>query len=100
MKANASIYAKVQGSVTEVRVLIRDADLENWTADPTPQGRNARAASVSHKDKEVFRTQLGMWTPADPSFSFHLAGGKAGDSLRLTWWDAKGASHSIDSVIR
>ncbi len=100
MKTLASIYAKSQGSIINVRVLIRDGASDKWTADPTKRTRQIRQAAVFHNGKMVFRAQLGVWTPVDPSFEFHLAKGKPGDPIRLSWQDSMGTTNTVESIIR
>ena len=99
MKPMASIYAKKQGDITKVRVLIRDGSSGEWTSDPIKRTFQIRQALVTHNKKIVFAAQIGPWTPADPSFEFHLAAGKPGDSIRLSWQDSKGTTHEVDSTI-
>lgn len=100
MKSLASIYAKLQDSVITVRVLIRDGSDDQWTAQPSVRTRRIRQAAVFHNEKMVFRVQLGVWTPVDPSFEFRLSGGKRGDPLRLAWQDSLGTENFVDGVVR
>ena len=97
---NASIYAKVRGGVTVVRVLIRPADSDfQWRAGAATRLRYVRDVICTHAGRQVFSARMDRWMPADPSFEFRIRSARAGETLRLSWRDNLGTAHSIESVI-
>ena len=85
----ASLYAKVRGGATTVRVLFR----------PAGTVEAIRTVSCTHGDRVVFAARMGRAMPADPSFEFRFRGAKPGDRIGLAWTDAAGASHSVQGTV-
>ena len=49
---------------------------------------------------EVLSVKCGTGIARNPYFSFQLAGGEAGDIVRISWVDNKGAKGAAETVVK
>jgi Sulphur oxidation protein SoxZ len=89
MMRAASLYGRVRGGVTTVRVLFR----------PSGSADAVRVVTCTHANRVVFAARIGNAQPADPSFEFRFRGAKAGDRIALDWTDAAGRAHSVHGTV-
>jgi sulfur-oxidizing protein SoxZ len=91
------IRAAAKDGITEVRVLMNH-EME------TGQRRDASGAvvpawfiqevSARLNDKDVMSAQWGPSIAKNPYFAFKIKGGKAGDTVSVTWVDNRGGTRT------
>jgi sulfur-oxidizing protein SoxZ len=96
------IRAASKDGVTEVRILMNH-EME------TGQRRDAsgnlvpawfiQEVKASLNGKEILQTQWGPSISKNPYFAFKVKGGKAGDTIAVTWVDNKGDTRTDEAKV-
>ncbi len=96
------IRATLQGSNTEVKILVRH-DMESGQRKDA-DGKLVPAHFIKNlvvkwNDKIVMDANLGPSVSKDPFFSFKFNGGAKGDKISVNWIDTKDDQRSDEIVI-
>lgn len=102
MASPMRIRAASKDGVTEVRILMNH-EME------TGQRRDAsgnlvpawfiQEVKASLNGKEILQTQWGPSISKNPYFAFKVKGGKAGDTIAVTWVDTKGDTRTDEAKV-
>lgn len=103
MASSIKVRAKVSGDVTTVKALIShpmETGLrkDKKTNKPIP-AHFIQEVICEHGGNTVMTALWGPSVSKNPYLSFRFKGGKAGDTLKLSWVDNKGESDSLESKI-
>lgn len=101
--ASIKMRANADGDVITVKALISHPMETGLRKDK--QGKAIPAdfiqeVSCEHNGAVVLTAQWGTAISKNPYLSFRFRGGKAGDTLKLSWKDNMGKSDSAESVIK
>ncbi len=96
------IRAQVNSGTTEVKSLIKHPMETGLRKDKA--GKTIPAHFIEQVTAELNGTQvmLANWSigiSKNPFLSFKVKGGKAGDTLKLSWTDNKGEADSIETKL-
>ena len=96
--------AQVQGGVVTVKALINHP-METGLRKDKKTGQKIPAhfiqeVTATHSGKSVMVAEWGGAVSKNPYISFKFGGGKAGDSVVLSWVDNKGEKDSITTKVR
>jgi len=102
-KKSIRIRAKVKGDVTEVKALMSH-EMETGLRKDKKTGEKIPAHFIKevvceHNGKQVLLAQWGVAISKNPYLSFKFKGGKAGDTIKISWDDNKGESSSAETKI-
>ena len=103
-KKSIRIRAKLKGNVTEVKALMSH-EMETGLRKDKKTGQKIPAhfikeVNCEHNGKQVMLAQWGVAVSKNPYLSFKFSGGKAGDTLKISWVDNKGGSDSAEAKIK
>jgi sulfur-oxidizing protein SoxZ len=103
MANTIKIRAKVEGDVTEVKMLINHP-METGQRKDSKTGELIPAhyiqeVTCEHNGNNVLRALWGGGVSKNPYLSFKFKGGKAGDAVKVNWVDNKGESDSAEEKI-
>lgn len=102
MQANIKMRAKLEGDITEVKVII---------SHPMETGRKKddfgvlisahfiQLVTATLNDKPVLEMQCGTGISKNPYLTFYLKGAKAGDKISVTWHDNLGETASGEIAV-
>jgi sulfur-oxidizing protein SoxZ len=97
------IRATIQGSNTEVKILVRH-DMESGQRKDADgklvPAHFIKSLSVKWNDKVVLDANLGPAVSKDPFFSFKFNGGAKGDKISVSWIDNKDDQRSDEITIQ
>lgn len=96
--------AQVQGGVVTVKALINHP-METGLRKDKKTGKKIPAhfiqeVTATHGGKNIMLAEWGGAVSKNPYISFKFSGGKAGDSVVLSWVDNKGEKDSITTKVR
>jgi sulfur-oxidizing protein SoxZ len=103
MASDIRIKAKLTGDTAEVKTLMKH-NMETGTRKDKKTGETVPAHYITEVKCEL-NGKLVMtanWGPAvskNPYFAFTVKGAKAGDVLKVSWVDNKGASSSAETTL-
>jgi sulfur-oxidizing protein SoxZ len=103
MGDSIKIRAKVEGDVTEVKMLIKHP-METGTRKDSKTGELIPAhfiqqVNCEHNGSNVMTALWGVGISKNPYLSFKFTGAKAGDTVKVQWVDNKGESDSAEASI-
>jgi sulfur-oxidizing protein SoxZ len=93
MSEPIKIRARIQGEITEIRILMQHPMETGQRKDEKGQTLPAhfiQVFSVSHNGKPMIDGQLNTSVAKNPLFAFKARGLKTGDKLTITWLDNMG----------
>ena len=93
METNMKMRAKLNGEVTEVKVIISHPMETGRKKDDAGQiipAHFIQLVSATLNDKPVLEMQWGTGISKNPYLTFHLKGAKVGDKIAVTWHDNLG----------
>lgn len=97
------IRATIQGSNTEVKILVRH-DMESGQRKDGDgklvPAHFIKSLSVKWNDKVVLDANLGPAVSKDPFFSFKFNGGAKGDKISVSWIDNKDDQRNDEITIQ
>lgn len=97
------IRATIQGSNTEVKILVRH-DMESGQRKDADgklvPAHFIKSLSVKWNDKVVLDANLGPAVSKDPFFSFKFNGGAKGDKISVSWIDNKDDQRNDEITIQ
>lgn len=98
------IRANITGDATEVKALMSHP-METGLRKDAKTGEKIPAhfikeVTAEHKGKAVMVAHWGVAVSKNPYLSFKFKGGKAGDTVKISWVDNKGASDSDETTIK
>jgi sulfur-oxidizing protein SoxZ len=104
MAKTIRIRAKAKGDTTTVKALITHP-METGLRKDKKTGKNVPAHFIQevkceHNGKLVLNAQWGGAVSKNPYLSYAFTGGKAGDSVKLTWVDNTGKSDTETATIK
>ena len=104
MANSIRIRAKSSGGTTTVKALIThpmETGLrkDKKTGDKIP-AHYIKEVKCEHGGKTVVNAQWGPAVSKNPYLSFAFSGGKAGDTVKLSWVDNKGESDSAEAKVK
>ena len=104
MANSIRVRASAKGDTTTVKALITHS-METGLRKDKKTGKAIEAHYITevtcqHNGKDVLVAQWGPAISKNPYLSFAFAGGKAGDSVSISWVDNKGEKDSADTKIR
>lgn len=97
------IRTKQEGDLTTVRMLITHP-METGRRRDELTGRIVpahfiREVTIEHNRRTVANCELSTAVSKNPYISIRFRGGKAGDTIRVTWTDNLGNTESTESTI-
>ncbi len=104
MAKSIKVRAKVKDGTTVVKALISHA-METGMRKNKKTGKKFPAhfiqeVTCSHNGNTVLSADWGTAISKNPYLSFKFSGAKAGDTLKMSWVDNKGASDSVEAKIK
>jgi sulfur-oxidizing protein SoxZ len=96
------IRASVSGTDTTVRVLmphVMESGNRKDAAGAVMPAHHITDVQVTHNGRPVLSAQFGPSVARDPLITFRFSGGKAGDTIAVSWVDNKGATRSAQALI-
>ncbi len=104
MAKSIKVRAKVKDGTTTVKALISHA-METGMRKNKNTGKKFPAhfiqeVTCSHNGNTVLSADWGTAISKNPYLSFKFNGAKAGDTLKMSWVDNKGASDSVEAKIK
>lgn len=96
------IRAQVSGGTTEVKSLIQhpmETGLRKNNAGKTIPAHFIEQVTAELNGTQVMLANWSIGISKNPFLSFKVKGGKAGDTLKLSWADNKGESDSIETKL-
>jgi len=104
MAKSIKVRANVKGDSTVVKALISHA-METGLRKNKKTGKKFPAhfiqeVTCSHNGNTVLSADWGTAISKNPYLSFKFKGAKAGDTLKMSWVDNKGASDSVEAKIK
>lgn len=93
MGEQIKIRAKIQGEITDIRILLQHPMETGQRKDETGQllpMHFIQLFTVSHNGKPLITGQLNTSIAKNPLFSFKAKGIKPGDKLTVNWQDNNG----------
>ncbi|MGD8843714.1 MAG: thiosulfate oxidation carrier complex protein SoxZ [Gammaproteobacteria bacterium] len=100
--ASIKIRAKVSSGVTTVKALIQHPMETGQRKDKKGKlipAHFIQEVTCEHNGTNVLTALWGAAVSKNPYLSFKFKGGKAGDTLKLSWVDNKGQSDSIETQV-
>lgn len=94
--------AKLQGEVTEVKVIISHPMETGRKKDDFGQliaAHFIQLVTANLNGKPVLEMQCGTGISKNPYFTFYLKGANVGDTLSVTWQDNLGATATQDIAV-
>ena len=104
MASSIRTRASVQNGVTTVKMLVTHP-METGMRKDKKTGKKIPAhfiqeVTCKHNGKAVLTAQWGPAVSKNPYMSFKVDGGKAGDSIEVSWVDNKGGSDSLKAQVK
>lgn len=103
MASSIKVRAKVSGDVTTVKALISHPMETGLRKDKKTKkvipAHFIQEVTCEHGGNTVMTALWGPSVSKNPYLSFRFKGGKAGDTLKVSWVDNKGESDSLDAKI-
>lgn len=96
------IRAKLEGDVTEVRILMAhemETGQRKDSAGKTIPAHFIQTVQATHNGKEVFSAHWGPAVAKNPFLGFKFKGGAKGDKVSITWTDNKGDKRTDETTI-
>jgi len=96
------IRATLTGDVVEVKVLMSHPMETGLRKDADGQlvpARYIRDVKVSCNGRDVLTAEWGPAVSKNPFLAFRFKGGKAGDTVSITWTDTAGDSRTDQAVV-
>ena len=93
MESNMKMRAKLNGELTEVKVIISHPMETGRKKDDAGQiipAHFIQLVTATLNDKPVLEMQWGTGISKNPYLTFHLKGAKVGDKITVTWHDNLG----------
>ncbi len=101
--SSIKMRANAEGDVITVKALIShpmETGLRKDKAGKVIPADFIQEISCEHNGVAVLTAQWGTAISKNPYLSFRFRGGKAGDTLKMSWKDNMGKSDSAESVIK
>lgn len=97
------VKAAISGNATEVKALFKH-EMETGLRKDKKTGEKIPAHFIKevkceHNGKVIFTANWGVAVSKNPYLSFRFTGGKAGDTVKVSWVDNKGDTDSADGKI-
>jgi sulfur-oxidizing protein SoxZ len=102
MPSSIRVRAINHGSSTEVQALIQHPMDSGYLKDKAGQIIPAHFIETVHFEADGKPVLTALWGPAvskNPYLKFSYAGGKKGDTLKITWQDNFGKSDTTDAKV-
>lgn len=102
MASPMKIRASVKDGVTEIKVLMNHEMETGQRKDANGQPIPAwfiQEVTAKLEDKTVLTAQWGPSVSKNPYLSFKVNGGKAGDTVTVSWVDNKGETRSDSAKV-
>jgi sulfur-oxidizing protein SoxZ len=96
------IRAQVQGDKTTVRILMAHEMESGQRKDAAGKAIPAwfiQEVSAQHNGRTVLTAQWGPAVSKNPYLQFAFKGGKAGDTIVVTWTDNRGDKRSDEAAV-
>lgn len=102
--ASIKMRAKISDGVTTIKALISHP-METGTRKDKNTGETIPAHYIQevvceHSGKAIMTAYWGPAVSKNPYLSFRFKGGKAGDTVKLSWTDNKGNSDSGETATK
>jgi sulfur-oxidizing protein SoxZ len=101
--SSIKMRANAEGDVITVKALIShpmETGLRKDKAGKVIPADFIQDVSCEHNGVAVLTAQWGTAISKNPYLSFRFRGGKAGDTLKMSWKDNMGKTDSAESVIK
>ena len=103
MAGTIKVKAEVTGDLVEVKSLMLHP-METGTRKDADTGQTVAAHFITqltftNNGKLVMVANFSTAVSRDPYFSYKFKGGKAGDTLTVTWVDNNGGTDQFDTVL-
>jgi len=104
MASSIKIRTSIKDGLTTVRSILRHPMHTGYEKDQetgnTIPAHYIEKVIVHHGDKLILQCDWSRAVSSNPYLSFIFSGAKAGDTLRISWSDNKGASDSVEAAIQ
>jgi len=98
------VRAKEKGGVVTVKALMshpmETGQRKNKKTGKTIPAHYIQEVTVEHQGKKVMTANWGPAVSKNPYMSFTFGGGKKGDTVTVNWLDNKGATASLEEIIK
>jgi sulfur-oxidizing protein SoxZ len=103
-KSSIKVRAKAKGDEVTVKALFSHP-METGGRKDKKTGKPIaahfiREVNAEHNGKNVLRAYWSGGVSKNPYLSFKFKGGKAGDTIKLSWVDNQGGSDSVEAPIK
>jgi sulfur-oxidizing protein SoxZ len=103
-KSSIKVRAKAKGDEVTVKALFSHP-METGGRKDKKTGKPIEAhfiqeVNAEHNGKNVLRAYWSGGVSKNPYLSFKFKGGKAGDTIKLSWVDNQGGSDSVEAPIK
>lgn len=101
--SSIKVRASAKGDVTTVKALIShpmETGMRKDKAGKVIPAQFIQELTCEHNGTTVMTAQWGTAISKNPYLSFRFKGGKAGDSLKISWTDNVGKSDSAETAIK
>ena len=101
--SSIKMRASAEGEVITVKALIShpmETGLSKDKAGKVIPANFIQEVSCEHNGVAVLTAQWGTAISKNPYLSFRFRGGKAGDTLKMSWKDNMGKTDSAEAVIK
>lgn len=102
MANTMKMRARLQGDITEVKVLIghpMETGRRKNALDETIPAHFIQLVTATLNGQPVLEAQWGTGIAKNPYLTFHLRGAKVGDMVAVTWHDNLGGSNSSEIAV-
>jgi len=100
--SSIKMRANTEGDVTTVKALIShpmETGSRKDTAGKLIPAHFIQEVTCEHNGTVILSAQWGAAVSKNPYLSFRFKGGKAGDTLKMSWTDNSGASDTAEATI-
>lgn len=104
MASKIKVKAKLAGDVAEIKSLMLHPMETGSRKDPDTgelvPAHHITQLTFTNNDKTVMVANFSTAVSKNPYFSFSFGGAKAGDTLKVSWVDNKGATDELETVLK
>jgi len=100
--SSIKMRANTEGDVTTVKALIShpmETGSRKDSAGKLIPAHFIQEVTCEHNGTVILSAQWGAAVSKNPYLSFRFKGGKAGDTLKMSWTDNSGASDTAEATI-
>jgi sulfur-oxidizing protein SoxZ len=96
------IRAKLEGKAADVKVLMSHPEDSGYVKDKSGKlipPHFIQKVTATLNGKTVLDAQWGPAISENPYLAFQVEGAKAGDKVKVSWWDNHGETSTIEGTV-